>query len=60
MIINVSPADYNADETYQALQYGQRVKRITNNGTKNTEAQETTKLKEMVRKLQEEVDGLRK
>ena len=34
MFVNFSPADYNADETSTSLTYAQRVKKITNNASK--------------------------
>ena len=34
MFVNISPADYNCDETSTSLQYASRVKNITNNATK--------------------------
>ena len=34
MFVNISPADYNCDETSTSLQYAMRVKNITNNASK--------------------------
>ncbi len=34
MFVNISPADYNAEETATALQYAARVKNITNDANK--------------------------
>ena len=32
--VNISPADYNSEETTTSLQYAQRVKMITNDASK--------------------------
>jgi hypothetical protein len=34
MFVNISPADYNAEETATSLQYAARVKLITNDASK--------------------------
>lgn len=34
MFVNISPADYNAEETATSLQYAARVKTITNDANK--------------------------
>jgi glutathione peroxidase-family protein len=65
MTVNISPADYNADETVTSLTYASRVKMITNTASKNEDSQEVTRLKAIIRKLQqgesidvdEEVEG---
>ena len=40
MFVNISPADYNSEETYTSLQYAQRVKAITNDASKAQESAE--------------------
>jgi hypothetical protein len=52
MFVNFSPADYNADETVTSLAYATRVKKITNNASKQAESEEIAKLKAMIKKLQ--------
>jgi hypothetical protein len=39
MFVNISPADYNCDETVSSLQYAARVKTITNVATKQASLQ---------------------
>ena len=53
MFVNVSPADYNSSESDYSLRFGNRVKMIQNDVTKNDES-------EQVQKLNEENDLLRK
>ena len=64
MFVNFSPADYNCDETITSLNYATRVKKITNNASKQAESEEVTRLKAMIKRLQgggpaalDEVDG---
>merc|ERR1712216_734991 len=58
MFVNISPADYNTDETVSSLNYATRVKKITNDASKAAENAEVTKLKAMVKKLKagQEID----
>jgi hypothetical protein len=64
MFVNISPADYNSDETITSLNYAQRVKKIVNNASKAAESAEVAKLKSIIKKLQagqaveEDVDAL--
>jgi len=51
MFVNISPADYNADETSTSLQYAQRVKLITNESSKQQESAEVQRLKKMIKAL---------
>lgn len=51
MFVNISPADYNADETAISLTYASRVKLITNDASKNAESKEVARLRSMVAKL---------
>ena len=51
MFVNVSPADYNADETSNSLVYANRVKHITNDAQKNAESQEVARLKDIIGRL---------
>lgn len=48
MFVNISPSDYNSDETHQSLQYASRVKLITNNPTKDLETAEILRLKKII------------
>ena len=51
MFVNFSPADYNADETVQSLNYAARVKKIVNSASKGVESAEVARLKAIIRKL---------
>jgi hypothetical protein len=51
MFVNVSPADYNQEETQTSLQYASRVKLITNNANKNAESEMVNKLKNIIRQM---------
>lgn len=51
MFVNISPADYNTDETVTSLTYASRVKLITNDAQKNSENKEITRLKGIIAKL---------
>lgn len=51
MFVNISPADYNVDETQTSLSYASRVKLITNSANKNAESEEISKLKAIIRQL---------
>ena len=41
--VNISPADYNADETQTSLNYAARVKLITNSAAKNQDSAEVSR-----------------
>jgi hypothetical protein len=51
MFVNLSPADYNTDETLTSLQYAAHVKLITNDASKNNESKEIARLQEIIKKL---------
>ncbi|KAL8610796.1 hypothetical protein ACOMHN_016779 [Nucella lapillus] len=51
MFVNISPADYNSDETVISLTYASRVKLITNDASKNADNKEIARLKAVVAKL---------
>jgi len=51
MFVNISPVDYNAPETVNALKYAQRAKMIQNKADKSSDSAEVAKLKEIIRKL---------
>ncbi|XP_078600264.1 uncharacterized protein LOC144875230 isoform X2 [Branchiostoma floridae x Branchiostoma japonicum] len=59
MFVNISPADYNAEETVISLTYASRVKLITNDAQKNADNKEITRLKGIIAKLKsgENVDA---
>lgn len=59
MFVNVSPADYNQDETQSSLYYASRVKQIVNETVKNIETKELTRMKEYLRQVTEERDKLK-
>ena len=45
MFVNISPAQYNLDETLVSLMYASRVKQITNSAARNADNKEITRLK---------------
>lgn len=51
MFVNISPADYNVDETVVSLTYASRVKLITNDASKNADNKEINRLKGIIAKL---------
>ena len=46
MFVNISPADYNSQETKLSLFFGESAKKIKNDVRKNIESQEVAKLKD--------------
>ncbi|KAI0243233.1 hypothetical protein LSAT2_022049 [Lamellibrachia satsuma] len=56
MFVNVSPADYNADESVVSLTYASRVKLITNDAQKNADNKEIARLKNVIAKLKSGTD----
>ena len=59
MFVNVSPADYNLEESYISLSYATRVKLITNETVKNIETKEFAKMKEHLKSVIEERDAFK-
>ena len=59
MFVNVSPANYNQEETTMSLFYASRVKLITNDPTKNIESKEMTVMKNELFSVTAERDKLR-
>ena len=57
MFVNISPADYNRDETVTSLMYATRVKTITNQANKNNESEEVTQLKATIAELEGRLKG---
>jgi len=51
MFVNISPADYNAEETTSSLAYASRVKLITNSASKTDESEEVSYLKKVIQEL---------
>lgn len=51
MFVNMSPADYNAEETQSSLVYASRVKLITNSAEKMQETAEIARLKKIIASL---------
>merc|ERR1719498_323057 len=49
MFVNISPADYNRDETLTSLLYASRVKSIVNDAKKKEESAEVAKLKDIIK-----------
>jgi len=60
MFVNVSPADYNSDETNTSLTYAKRVKNIKNFAVKNTQSKQTDKMNHIIMDLQSEIARLEK
>lgn len=60
MIVNISPADFNLEETQNSLYYGMRVKNVNNEQIKNVDFGEKLKLNEKLRSLFEENENLKK
>ncbi|KAH7296226.1 hypothetical protein KP509_26G014500 [Ceratopteris richardii] len=48
MIVNISPAESNIDETYNSLSYATRVRSIINDASKNTASKEVIRLKKLL------------
>lgn len=55
MFVNISPADYNAPESLQSLQFGTRVKMVQNDVTKNVESELVQGLKHENEKLKKQL-----
>ena len=60
MFVNVSPADYNCDESNTSLTYAKRVKNIKNFAVKNTQSKQTDKMNHIILELQTEITRLEK
>lgn len=56
MFVNISPADYNAQETKMSLFFGCDVKQVKNEVKKNTESAEVSKLKEENQQLRKQIE----
>ena len=55
MFVNISPADYNRDETLGSLEYASRAKLITNDAAKNADSEEVAALKAEVSRLERQL-----
>lgn len=51
MFVNISPADWNAQESLNSLQFGQRVKMVQNDVSRNIETDTTKRLKAEIQEL---------
>ena len=60
MFVNISPADFNCDESNTALTYAKRVKNIKNFAVKNTQSKQTDKMNHIIIELQSEITRLEK
>ncbi len=60
MILNISPADFNAEETQNSLSYAMRVKIVNNEQSKNFDSGEKLKLNEKFKNIFEENENLKK
>lgn len=58
MFVNVSPADYNSDETNTSLTYAKRVKNIKNLAVKNVQSKQKDKMNAIIMELQGEITRL--
>ncbi len=52
MFVNISPADWNTEETQTSLYYASRVKLITNESSKNVETKELSRMKKRYEEMQ--------
>jgi hypothetical protein len=48
MFVNVSPVDYNFNETCNSLAFASRVKKVVNNSSKSVETKEIKQLKKQL------------
>ena len=53
MFVNISPADYNSQESKTSLFYGSTAKQIKNEVHKNVENQEVVKLQAEIKQLRD-------
>ena len=60
MFVNLSPADYNAEESHSSLLYAERVKKVKNSSAKTVETQEIKALKDQLAKLKKLQAGKKK
>ena len=51
--LNVSPADYNCEETINSFNYAARVRCIENEVKRNTESKEIVRLKNVIRRMRQ-------
>lgn len=56
MIVNISPSDYNAEESLMSLHYGTRAKLIKNTAKKKEESSEVMRLKGVIGRLEGELE----
>lgn len=56
MFVNISPADYNLEESVTTLVYGSRAKMITNDVHKNVESRLAARMNENFKKMQSQLD----
>ncbi len=54
MFVNVSPADYNAEETVSSLSFATRCKKVANSSNKGLETKEITALRKQVAMLKKQ------
>lgn len=54
MFVNISPANYNAEETVSSLTYASRVKLIKNNTTKSQQDEQVGVLRKLIREMMHE------
>ncbi|EGR30329.1 kinesin-like calmodulin-binding protein, putative [Ichthyophthirius multifiliis] len=54
MFVNISPSEFNQEESQSSLQYGSRVKSIVNDPSKNIETKEFIKIKEKLQLMIQE------
>ena len=56
MFVNISPAEYNMEESVTTLVYGSRAKMITNDTQKNVESKVQARINEAYKKMQSQLD----
>jgi len=60
MIVNISPSDFNSEESVMSLHYGTRAKLIKNRAKKNEESSEISRLKSIIEGLRDELEEERR
>ena len=57
MFVNISPADWNSQESLNSLQFGHRVKMVQNDVSKNVDTAATKRLKAEIGELKKKLEG---
>lgn len=57
MFVNISPAEYNMEETVTTIVYGQRAKMIINDSQKNVETRQSLRMNMAYKSMQAQLDS---